>query len=212
MTVWEDYADRITEKFDARTCALLIVDVQRSFCSPTGTTGRRHANEQMQALPAKINRFVEEFVERGGLPVYIKSVPDDENSSPTAKWLDALKGHRRPARSDDPELDLYGLDLPSDALIVEKKVDGFAETNLKEILDENGIRTVLVCGVRTEICVRRVAERSASEGYLVFVLSDLCATRDANAEHADQALMFLNAYTGVVLESERMKALFTSFD
>lgn len=209
MTVWEDYAIRIADKFDARTCALLIVDVQRSFCSPTGATGRRHANQQMQALPAKINRFVEGFIERGGLPIYIKSVPDDENSSTTAKWLDALKGHGRPARSDDPELDLYGLDLPSDALIVEKKSDGFAETNLKGILEQNGIRTVLICGVRTEICVRRVAERSASEGYLVFVLSDLCATRDANVDHADQALMFLNAYTGIVLDSARMNDLFS---
>ena len=113
----------------------------------------------------------------------------------------------RPAKKDDPEQDLYGLKLPSNAIIIEKKSDGFAHTNLKAILDERGIKQILVCGVRTEICVRRTAERSASEGYLVFVLQDLCATRDANFEHADQALMFLNAYTGVVLDSARMKEL-----
>ncbi|MEM7126733.1 MAG: cysteine hydrolase family protein [Chloroflexota bacterium] len=207
MTHWADYASQITDTFDAKRCALLIVDVQHSFCSPTGVTGRKHANTQMQALPAKINRFVAKFRALGGLPIYVKSIPDDVSSSPTDKWLNALKGHTRPATPNDPELDFYGLEIPDDAQIVEKKSDGFAHTNLKAILDEHGIDTVLVCGVRTEICVRRVAERSASEGYLVFVLRDLCATRDANEEHADQALMFLNAYTGIVIDTTRMKEL-----
>lgn len=207
MTHWADYASRITDTFDARRCALLIVDVQHSFCAPNGKTGRKHANSQMQALPAKINQFVAEFRAQGGLPVYIKSIPDIGNATPKDKWINALKGHSRPATSDDPELDFYGLDIPDGALIIEKKRDGFATTNLKTILDEQDIQTVLVCGVRTEICVRRTAERASSEGYLVFVLQDLCATRDANADHADQALMFLNAYTGIVLDSHRMKEI-----
>lgn len=207
MTIWEDYASRITDKFDPATCALLVVDVQASFCSPTGQTAQRHANQQMQALPAKINTFVEQFRKRGGLPIYIKSVPDNANASPTNLWLNQLKGVPRPATSNDPQLDLYGLELADDAIIVEKKSDGFSHSNLKQILDEHKIQTLLVCGVRTEICVRRTAERGESEGYLVFVLRDLCATRDANHEHADQALMFLNAYTGVVLDSHQMNEI-----
>ncbi|MEM7537528.1 MAG: cysteine hydrolase family protein [Chloroflexota bacterium] len=208
MTIWRDYASQINDQFNAQRCALLIVDVQHSFCAPDGVTGRKHANTQMQTLPDKINRFVDEFRQRGGLPVYIKSIPDQANASPTDRWLNTLKGHMRPAVSTDPSLDFYGLDIPDNAVIVEKKSDGFAHTNLKEILTQHNIDTVLVCGVRTEICVRRTAERSASEGYLVFVLRDLCATRDANDDHADQALMFLNAYTGVVLDTQRMNELF----
>ena len=60
---------------------------------------------------------------------------------------------------------------------------------------------MLLSGVRTEICVRRAAERACSEGYVVLVLRDLCATRDACSEHEDQALMFLNAYSGLVTTS-----------
>ena len=209
MTHWADYASRITDTFDARQCALLIVDVQHLFCSPTGVTGRKHPNTQMQALPAMINQFVKGFRARGGLPIYIKAMSDDQHSSPTDKWLNKLKGYTRPPVGSDPELDFYGLEIPDDAVIIEKQSDGFAQTDLKNILEEHGIRTVLVCGVRTEICVRRTAERSASEGYLVFVLRDLCATRDANEADADQALMFLNAYTGVVIDTQKMNELFS---
>ncbi len=207
MTVWADYASRIRCTFNAKECSLLIVDVQVCFCSPTGTTARKHANSSMQALPTKINAFVAKFKRLGGLPIYIKSVPSEDCVSDNEKWLNQLKGITRPNSKQDPELELYGLDIAADAIIIEKPSDGFAHTPLKDTLVAHGIKNVLICGVRTEICVRRIAERSASEGYLTFVLEDLCATRDANQDHAEQALMFLNAYTGVVLDSERMRTL-----
>ncbi|MEM7735554.1 MAG: cysteine hydrolase family protein [Deinococcota bacterium] len=209
MTVWKDYASRIQRTFPARTCALLIVDVQVGFCSPNGKTAQKHANTHMQALPAKINAFVRDFRKRGGLPIYLKSTPSKDVISEHVKWLNDLKGTPRPSSKHNPELDFYGLDITEDDIILEKLEDGFAHTNLKEILEHRGITTVLVCGVRTEICVRRCAERSAAEGFLVFVLRDLCATRDANYDHEDQALMFLNAYTGIVLDSRHMMGLLT---
>ena len=208
MTLWIDYASRIENKFNPSKSALLIVDVQFGFCSPEGQTGRKHANTKMQRLPDKINEFVDYFKSLGGLPIYFKSVPDDNHSSKTEKWLNNLKDHQRPATENDPELALYGLDIDNDGIIIEKTGDGFSQSNLKFILDANNIETVLVCGVRTEICVRRIAERATTEDYLVFVLKDLCATRDDNADHEEQALLFLNAYTGIVLDTAKIKELF----
>ncbi len=207
MTIWVDYAPRIQEVFEPRKSALLVVDVQHSFCAPEGRTGRKHSNISMQLLPSKINNFVKYFESIGGTTIYLKSVPDDTNSTENDRWLNKLKGHVRPSSPDSIELDLYGLDLKPDSLIIEKTGDGFSRSELKAILQKNKIENVLVCGVRTEICVRRVAERSSAEDYLVFVLSDLCATRDNCAEHEKQALLFLNAYTGVVLESTHMRKL-----
>ena len=207
MTVWVNYAERISDKFSYDKCALLIVDVQTSFCSPVGQTGIKHSNKEMQAVSKRIDQFTKSFRTKGGLPIYLKSAPDEENSSTVDKWLNNVKGYSRPSDPNDSELDLYGLSLPDDAIVIEKTGDGFSNSILGEVLLENGIENVLVCGVRTEICVRRVAERSSVEGYRVFVLQDLCATRDENKEHAQQALMFLNAYTGIVIESSAMTGL-----
>jgi len=207
MTIWIDYASRIDEQFPYCSCALLVVDVQRAFCAPDGRTGLRHSNRLMQALPNRINTFVDRFCASGGLPVYLRSVPSVDRATPADRWLNELKSHPRPASSSDPELELYGLKLPRNAVTIDKCSDGFAHSNLKAVLDANDISSVLICGVRTEICVRRVAERSESEGYRVFVLRDLCATRDANQSHAEQALLFLNAYTGIVLDSDKMLKL-----
>lgn len=161
----------------------------------------------MQALPGRINAFVEEFSAGGGLPVYLRSVPSLDHATEIDHWMNDLKSYARPTAEKDRELDLYGLIRPPNAITMDKYSDGFSHSTLKHELVKNGVVNVIVCGVRTEICVRRTAERGATEGYRVFVLRDLCATRDANTAHAEQALLFLNAYTGIVLDSEHMLSL-----
>lgn len=203
-THWQDYTAGLG--LDPRECALLIIDVQNMFCSPAGVTGRKHANTRMQALPAKINTFAETFRKAGGLPIYIRAVTDEESRPQNMKWLDKVKGVSFPANPDHSDCDFYGLAIPEDAVTLEKRcADAFTSTDLRQILNAHSIKYVLLSGVRTEICVRRAAERASSEGYFVFVLRDLCATRDACAEHEDQALMFLNAYSGLVTTTEEMK-------
>ncbi len=205
-THWQDYTAGLNLTLDPRECALLIIDVQDMFCSPLGVTGRKHANTRMQALPARINAFAERFRKAGGLPIYIRAVTDAKARPENMRWLDELKGVHFPADPNHSDYSFYGLAIPQDATTLEKRCgDAFASTNLKGILDTQGIRYVLLSGVRTEICVRRAAERASSEGYFVFVLRDLCATRDACAEQEDQALMFLNAYSGMVTTTEEIR-------
>jgi nicotinamidase-related amidase len=79
--------------------------------------------------------------------------------------------------------------------------------DLKVRLESRGIKHVLIIGVRTEICVDMTARRACSEGYNVFVLRDLVATRDAALVHADHALMFTDAYYGFVVTTEKIKQL-----
>ncbi len=204
-THWADYTSALELTLNPAECALLVIDVQNSFCSPTGITGRKHANTKMQALPAKINAFMEHFHALGGHLVFVRALSDAGSRSETQRWLDTVKGLRFPADPNDVEYDLCGLEIPEDAVVLEKRCgDGFTSTNLKEILDSWGVKYVIVSGVRTEICVRRAAERASSEGYVVFVPRDLCATRDACTEHEDQALMFLNAYSGLVTTSNEV--------
>lgn len=207
-THWQDYTTGLDLSLNPRECALLIIDVQDMFRSPTGVTGRKHANTRMQALPAKINAFTETFRKAGGLPIYIRAVTDETNRPQNMKWLDKVKGVSFPADPDHSDYGFYKLAVPEDAITLEKRCgDAFTSTDLRGILDTRGIKYVLVSGVRTEICVRRAAERASSEGYLVFVLRDLCVTRDACTDHEDQALMFLNAYTGLVTTTEKLKEI-----
>ncbi len=206
MTTWQSHPLDI--RLEPRECALLVVDVQVDFCSPHGIAARKLNNSEMQALPAKINEFVRYFQPLSGLLIYIKASIDLNNRPENLRFMENLKGLTRPTQKDSAGAEFYGLDIPDDAVILEKPyMDAFSHTNLKETLESKGIKHVVVCGVRTEICVDMTARRACSEGYNVFVLRDLVATRDTATAHADHALMFIDAYYGFVLTTEKIKLL-----
>jgi nicotinamidase-related amidase len=208
MTTWEKYDVNIY--VSPTESALLVVDVQVDFCSPTGMTARKHANSLMQALPVKIDEFVRYFQPLGGLLVYLKAVVDPTNRPENSRLLERIKNIKRPTEKNTVGAEFYGLDIPEAAVIIEKSyADAFARTSLKGVLESKGIKHVLVCGVRTEICVDMTARRACSEGYTVFVVRDLVATRDAATAHADHALMFIDAYYGFVVTTEKMEQLLT---
>ncbi len=206
MTTWENYDLDI--RLQPKECALLVVDVRADFCSPHGVTARKHANTGMQALPAKINEFVRYVQPLGGLVVYIKAVVDVSNRPENMRLFEEIRNIKRPTERNTDGAEFYNLEISEEAVIVEKSyADAFAHTNLKSVLESRGIKHTLVCGVRTEICVDMTARRACSEGYNVFVLSDLVATRDSATAHADHALILIDAYYGFVVKTEKIKQL-----
>jgi nicotinamidase-related amidase len=194
---------------DPKTCALIVVDVQVDFCSPTGSTAKRgKPNTKMQALPAKINSFVKEIEGLGVLFVYVKSVVYEEHLAPNVRFFNQMKGIKPPTQAGTDGAELYDLYIPQGSIIISKEtVEPFTATNLKQILEEKGISSVLICGVRTEICVDGTARKAFAEGYNVLVISDLVATRDNNADDEQYALRFIDAYTGFVMSSDQVKAV-----
>jgi len=66
-----------------------------------------------------------------------------------------------------------------DAIVVEKSfADSFEQTKLKEVLTENNIEELLVCGMMTQNCVTHTAISKAAEAYKVSILMDSCTTVD----------------------------------
>lgn len=192
-------------KLKALESALLVIDVQVDFCSPDGATARRgRPNQQMQAIPAKVNQFVG-LVPTLGLIVYTKAVVDEANLPDNLKLFNQVNNVKRPTQKDSGGEALYGLSIPEDAIVLEKTyADAFALTNLRTMLDERGIRNLLFAGVRTEICVDMTVRRACSEGYHCFVLEDLVATRDNTYDDHHHALKFLRNYYAFVMTSEKM--------
>ena len=143
------------------------------------------------------------FKDTGILPIYIRSVIDEDNLMPNEKFFIEMKGVKRPTQKNTDGAEFYGLDFPDNAIFVEKySSDPFTRTNFKDLLLNHGIKTLLICGVRTEICVGSTARRAYTEGFNVIVLSDLVATRDHNTTDEAYELRYLDAYVGFVMDTE----------
>ncbi len=63
-------------------------------------------------------------------------------------------------------------------VVVKSYADGFFQTNLQKILEQQGVEKLLICGMMTQNCVTHTAISESAKPYDVSVLADCCTTVD----------------------------------
>ncbi len=73
--------------------------------------------------------------------------------------------------------------------VIEKRFgSGFMQTNLKETLDEIGVRHLLICGLSAYGCVNQTVLFAKLYGYDVTVIQDAVAAPDFEAFHTSEGI------------------------
>ena len=171
-------------EFDPKTTALLIIDMQRDFVMPGGF-GEALGNDvtPLQATIAPTARVLEAARKRGMLVIHTREGhrPDLTDCPPTK-----LVRGRGKTRIGDPGpmgrilvRGEVGHDIVPELYpragepVIDKPGKGaFYATDLELILRDRGIKTLIVCGVTTEVCVNTSVREANDRGYECVVLSD----------------------------------------
>jgi nicotinamidase-related amidase len=147
------------------TRALLVLDVQESF--------RERPLWGIISNPdiAKpVGQLAEAFRATGDLVIWILHTEPG-----TGTVFDPACGHVRL---------IEGLQAaPGEPVLYKTSLNAFTTTNLQQLLTTEGIREVVVCGMRTEQCVETTARLAADLGYDVTFVTDATATNPV--EHRD---------------------------
>jgi nicotinamidase/pyrazinamidase len=176
--------------------ALLIVDVQRDFCSG-GALSIIGADE---ILPT-INALIKEAIEAKALVIASRDWHPPDHSSfrafggtwPThcVQGSDGAKFHA-------------ALRLPGDALIVttgqtvdKDQYSAFDATGLANELRRRGVKRVLICGLAQDVCVRATALDAVEAGFETHLR--LSATRPVVSTHGEEAVAEM-VRAGVIVE------------
>lgn len=186
----------LTDWVDPSASALIVVDVQNDFCHSEGVFGKRGFDMgPIQAIFPPLRLLMKEA--RGvGVPVILFQVVH----SPDCNWsayhrLERLKSGSADGGPDDTHsgaggmgADLvvegtWGADLcegfepePGDILLKKNRYGGFTGTNLDLILRSLGVKTILMTGVATNVCVESTAREGFMLDYNVVMVDDACAT------------------------------------
>jgi nicotinamidase-related amidase len=133
-----------------RDTALLIIDIQ-NFYFPGGKS------ELVEPAKAGKNaaRLLTEF-RKEGLPVIFIA-------------------HR--AKSGSEINDLVR-PLPQEKVIYKDAVNCFLGTNLLDYLRVDKIKTLVICGMQTHMCVEAATRAASDLGFNCILIHDACATRD----------------------------------
>jgi nicotinamidase-related amidase len=85
---------------------------------------------------------------------------------------------------------------PTDVILEKSRDSGFFATRLDEMLQEMGVKTVLVTGLQTQICVQTTAADAFFRGYKVWVPEECVFS--IHEEDKKRSLEWMQGYCAVV--------------
>jgi nicotinamidase-related amidase len=178
--------------------ALIVVDIQNDYF-PQGKWPLVGAD----AAADNAARLIKAFRDAGDSVVHIRHEFTSEEAPFFTPNSEGAKLHPKVLnRADEP-------------VVLKHFVNSFRETELKSILDEQGIKELVVVGSMSHMCVDGITRAAADFGYAVTVIHDACATRDlefngvtvpAAQVHAAFMAALAFAYASVVSTNEFLKA------
>lgn len=164
----------------ART-ALLIIDAQQDFLSPSGAVGNWGIDLSVFDAPLRrVDALVAAARAAGVTPVFVRVVTREATDTRALKNLHARKGlaaeELSVCRAGTPGADYYGVRPEAGDWQIEKPLySSFVGTDLDARLRQAGLTTLVVAGFTTECCVDCTVRDAFHRDYDVFVVRDACA-------------------------------------
>jgi ureidoacrylate peracid hydrolase len=193
---------------DPGRLAVIVVDMQRDFCSTDGAFARAgvdvSANER---IVDPLGRFVDVLRGSGALVVWIRQLSSEAYRSPAI----GRRLRRAPERAllcadGSPGAELaQGLVVhPADVVVQKFRYSAFAGSSLQVALRSADIRTVIVVGTAANACVDSTVRDAAQLDYDVIVAEDLVGY--THARLAAASLENLDHHFAVVCRSAEVLA------
>jgi len=217
----------LQEKIDPSRAALIVIDVQNDFCAIGGMMSEEgfdvsDAQKMAERLPALISAARAS----GVLVVFVRNIYSTKASFAPAgvnkpaniylsdSWLEQAsrtrKGsytRREVCTEGSWEGDFYGdvRPLPGDPVVTKHRYSAFHNTDLDSILRSHGIRTIVLTGVATNVCVETTAREGFVRDYYVVLTADGTATYSAEDHNA--TLRNIDRFFGEVTTIENLRSV-----
>lgn len=208
-------SEAIVDSFEAKVArqhtALVVVDVQNDFCAPGGYYGRTGADVgAIHDAVSRLQGLLEAARSGGVMVVFVRAVYDDVFLSPVQK-----ERHRRRFGEVMPccVSGTWGAEFfevhprPNELIVDKHRYSAFVGTELDLVLRAQGIKTLVLAGVATNVCVDSTARDAYMRDYYVVVVDDCTAAR-TDAFHRS-ALANIELAFGAVVNSQAVAGAWT---
>ena len=206
---------------DASTTALLVIDMQRDFLDPRGYAAQagvdidrlRNTIAPVQALlaAARASGMRVLFTREGHRPDLSDCPPSKlARSRAAGAEIGSVGPLGRLLVRGELGHDLVDeMQVRAGEVVVDKPgYSAFHQTDLDQILRSQGVGTLLVCGVTTEVCVHSTLRAATDLGYRCITVADACAASEAHLQQpALDMLGVEGGMFGAVLSSAAAVAL-----
>ena len=204
----QDLLTGLSEIVEPAHTAVLVIDMQNDFCAPGGHTEANLGKDvaDCQAAVAPIERLVASARRAGAPVVWIKADYDRAYLSPPIHARQVARGVAEAyCVSGTWGAAFYRVSPADGDLVIEKhRHSAFIGTPLDRVLRDRGIRTVVVAGVQTHVCVESSLRDASARGYYVVVPGDCVGSFDRDLH--DKTLRCVEMHFGDVVDSAELLA------
>jgi ureidoacrylate peracid hydrolase len=202
-----DRLDTLEKKLDPDHCALVVIDVLNDFCADDGAMAREGLDvSAAQQMATRLPSLIHAARQAGALVVFVRNVYSTEGDTYLSDvWLEQAQRRREGSYVERPVCppdswgnDFYGdvRPLQGEPIVTKHRFDAFLNTDLDLVLRSNGIRSVVVTGVATNVCVETTSRQAFLRDYYVVLPRDGAAAYSEAEQEA--SLRTIDRYFGQV--------------
>jgi len=192
-----NYRYELSEQLQSHHTAILVIDIQNDFCAQGGFMNRVR-NYRLDFVPEVVSniRNVIEAVRPVGVPIFwVRSHYD-------FKYLNSADISKR--RVEGCALEgTWGAEFfeiepePTDVIVTKNHFSGFHDTDLHTRLQERGIKTLVLTGVATNVCIDSTLREGFFLNYHIVLVED-CVGSNSPEGHAGTLVTVRNNIGSVV--------------
>ena len=184
----EGLLNGLPEILDPAHTAVVVVDMQNDFCAENGYIHTTQGADMSGNAPlaARIGKLVEAARAAGAMVVWTRAIFDHEllPAPMLSKMLEKGKGAVCCA-SDSWGADFYEIGPADGEMVVDKRCySAFHNTQFDDILRRRGIRTLVMTGVATNVCVDSTLREGFFHGYYIVMPPDCVGSANAYLHEA----------------------------
>ena len=187
--------------------ALLVIDMQNDFCAPGGMMDREGRDASaIRDVAVRLPELCDAARKAGVLVIFVRNIyTTDRNFYLSDVWLEQAARVRKGSYTVYPVCgegewggEFYGNIRPeaNDVIVTKHRFNAFHNTDLDTILRSNCIRTLVLTGCVTNVCVESTARDAFMRDYYVVVTSDGSGAYSEEAHKA--SLSNIDKYFGQV--------------
>jgi ureidoacrylate peracid hydrolase len=203
----------LQEKLNPEWTALVCIDYQNDFCHADGALGKCGFDvTPMASVAPKLQRLIGEARTSGVPIIFVRNIYASEQGwylsdvslSQIKRTLKGLHYTVPLCKKGTWGWDYFGQVRPQegDCEVFKHRYDSFIDTDLDLILRSKGIRTLIVCGVTTNVCVESTTRHAYFLDYYCVVPDD-CVAAYGDDLHK-MALKNIDFLFGEVAGSDRI--------
>ncbi|MGN8113501.1 cysteine hydrolase family protein [Labrys sp. 22185] len=189
-------------RLDPRSTALVVIDLQEDFLSPTGYFARQgYDPSPLRAILPTVNRLIDAARAAGIRIIHTRQGyrGDMADMTPYEKWRRSragLDGTQVLLRSGPGFEIVSDIEVRPEDIIVDKTCNGaFTYTDFEHVLRAQRITHLLFSGCTTDVCVHTTLREACDRNFQCLTISDACASGDQRAHEA--ALHMVTVENGI---------------